>query len=193
MHDIEPFYRWRDNYVAANDPQSPFYGRQYSEFTYHQKVYNYFIHPQWDAFGSSTLYLKILFADYEEGYAIIELIGEWNDCLHNDVMFLKREVIDVLQEGGVNKFILIAENVLNFHGDDDSYYEEWYQEVTDEHGWAVILNVQEHVGNEMRDSNIDQYVQFNEPFNFINWRPHKPERLLEMVEGLLQIATKRIH
>ncbi len=193
MHDIEPFYRWRELYVADRDSRSPFFGRQYSEFTFHQKVYNYFIHPQWDAFGSSTLYLKLLFVDYEEGYAIIELIGEWNDCLHNDVMFLKREVIDVLQEEGVFKFILVAENVLNFHGDDDSYYEEWYEETTDEFGWIVFLNVLPHVGDEMRTTNIDQYVHFGEPFDQINWRPHKPERIYEAIEGLVQTVTKRIY
>ncbi len=27
--------------------------------------------------------MKVLFADYEHGYSIIEFIGEWNDALHN--------------------------------------------------------------------------------------------------------------
>jgi hypothetical protein len=58
-------------------------------------VYDHVIHPQWDNFGS-TLYLKLLFADYDEGYVIIELIGEWNDLLHNDIMFLKRNIIEPL-------------------------------------------------------------------------------------------------
>ncbi|MEJ7675142.1 MAG: hypothetical protein WKF59_21170 [Chitinophagaceae bacterium] len=41
-----------------------FYGREYSEFDFSQTVYNYYIHPQWDEFGSSTLYIKVLMADY---------------------------------------------------------------------------------------------------------------------------------
>ncbi len=24
MHEIEPYYNWRGNYVAADDPESPF-------------------------------------------------------------------------------------------------------------------------------------------------------------------------
>jgi hypothetical protein len=31
--------------------------------------------------GSETLYLKILYADYEAGYVVIEFIGEWNDAI----------------------------------------------------------------------------------------------------------------
>lgn len=48
MHDIEPWWGWRDEYVAEKDSRSPFYGRTYDEFTFTNKVYNYFIHPQWD-------------------------------------------------------------------------------------------------------------------------------------------------
>src|SRR6187551_2386739 len=124
MHTIEPFYNWQHLYIAAEDPDSPFYGREYSEFEFSNTIYNFYIHPQWDDIGSETLYIKILFVDYEEKYAIIELIGEWND--------------------GINKYILIGENVLNFHESDDSYYEEWFEENGDD-GWIVMLNFREHV------------------------------------------------
>ena len=54
-----------------------------SEFEYSNTVYNYYIHPQWDDIGSGTLYMKELYADYENGFAILEFIGEWNDvALH---------------------------------------------------------------------------------------------------------------
>ena len=55
MQDIEPYYNWRHLYTAEEDPQSPFYGRIYSEFEFTHTVYNYYIHPQWDEFGSRTL------------------------------------------------------------------------------------------------------------------------------------------
>jgi hypothetical protein len=193
MHDIEPYYHWREKYIAAEDERSPFYGREYSEFEFSQQVYNYFIHPQWDHFGSPTLYLKVLMADYDEGYAILELIGEWNDCLHNDIMFLKREVIDEMIPAGIYRFILICENVLNFHGDDDAYYEEWYEDVQEEDGWVVLLNTLPHVAEEMRDTGLDHYVHFGSLFSDVNWRPHKPERIYEAIEGLLQQETKRIY
>lgn len=101
MHEIEPFYNWRHIYIAEEDKKSPFYGREYSEFEFTQTVYNYFIHPQWDDFGSRTLYLKIIYTDYELNFAIIEMIGEWNDAIENDIMELKREVIDKLMEHGI--------------------------------------------------------------------------------------------
>ena len=115
MHEIEPHYHWRHLYMAEEDPKSIFFGRTYSEFEFSQTVYNYYIHPQWDEFGSKTLYLKILFVDYDLKFAIIEMIGEWNDAIENDIMEFKREVLDKLMEEGIYKFILIAESVFNFH------------------------------------------------------------------------------
>ncbi len=58
MQDIEPYDNWHYLYTSEEDERSPFYGREYSEFVFTQTVYNYYIHPQWDEFGSSTLYLK---------------------------------------------------------------------------------------------------------------------------------------
>ena len=54
MHTLEPYYAWRNHYVASNDPPSPFFDRTYSEFEYSTKVYNYFIHPQWDSIHAPT-------------------------------------------------------------------------------------------------------------------------------------------
>ena len=192
MHDIEPHYHWRDEYIAAEDERSPFFGRQYSEFQYSQKVYNYFIHPQWDSFGSNTLYAKILYADYDEGYAILELIGEWNDCIHNDVMYLKREVADQMIEEGITKFVLLCENVLNFHGSDDCYYEEWYDDVKDEGGWICILNTLEHVKIEMQDTHIQHYVNMGTQFNDVNWRPHKPKVLYKLVDKMINGQVRQL-
>ena len=122
MHHIEPYFSWQHLYSASDDNLSPFYGREYSEFEYSTTIYNHYIHPQWDDIGSPTLFIKILFADYNEGFAIIELFGEWNDCINNDIMFLKRDIADQLILHGINKFILIGENILNFHSSDDCYY-----------------------------------------------------------------------
>ncbi|MCE2849196.1 MAG: hypothetical protein LW815_08535, partial [Chitinophagaceae bacterium] len=143
MHEIEPFYNWRHVYIADEDQRSPFFGREYSEFHYSQTIYNYYIHPQWDDIGSSTLYIKILFVDYEVGFTIIEMIGEWNDAIENDIMTLKRDIIDQMIAHGIHKFILIAENVLNFHSSDDCYYEEWVDDVIEEGGWVSIIGLPE--------------------------------------------------
>ncbi len=192
MHDIEPHFKWRDRYIASEDEQSPFHGRIYDEFTFTQKVYNYFIHPQWDEFGSQTLYMKILFVDYDEGYAIMEFIGEWNDALHNDIRFLKREIIDVMVAHDINKFILIAENVLNFHGDDNCYYEEWYDDIKEEGGWITFINILDHVEDELKDTQIQYYANFGAHFNEVNWRPHKPKSVFTAVEALVHGDVKRL-
>ena len=104
MHEIEPFYNWRHLYVSEEDERSPFYGRIYSEFEFTQTIYNYYIHPQWDEFGSRTLYMKVLLADYDEHYVVIELFGEWNDAIENDIMILKTgsDRINSLRAGSSN-------------------------------------------------------------------------------------------
>jgi hypothetical protein len=192
MHDIEPYFRWRDRYNATEDEKSPFHGRKHDEFMYTQKVYNYFIHPQWEFFGSSTLYLKALFVDYDEGYAILEFIGEWNDTLHNDIMELKRNVIDAMTKEYISKFILIVENVYNFHGSDDSYYEEWWEDVKDEGGWICFLNPLQHVIEEMENTRLQYYVNFGQDYTLENWRVLKPELVLKAVELLRMESGKQI-
>ncbi|REJ83716.1 MAG: hypothetical protein DWQ44_00260 [Bacteroidetes bacterium] len=183
MQDIEPYYHWREFYISAEDEYSPFHGVEYSEFEFCNTVYNFFIHPQWDQFGSSTLYTKVLFADYEIGYAIMEFIGEWNDALYNDIMFLKREVIEPMIQNGINKFILIGENVLNFHGSDDCYYEEWFQDIED--GWIAAVNFRKHVLSEFYKFNIDSYMVTGGDLDTLNWRTFHPAELFILVENLI--------
>jgi hypothetical protein len=182
MHDIEPYYNWRGYYIASEDPYSPFFEREYSEFEFSSKIYNYYIHPQWDSFGSQTLFMKVLYCHYENGFAIIELIGEWNDLLYNDIMFLKREVIETMMQQGVSKFILIGENILNFHSSDDSYYSEWFEEVNDSDGWIALMNVREHVLSDINSANIDSYFVLGGKLNEVRWRTMNPDQLFESVE-----------
>jgi len=184
MHDIEPYYNWRHIYISEEDQHSPFYGQTYSEFEFSQTVYNYYIHPQWDDFGSRTLYMKVLMADYEEKYAIIELLGEWNDAIENDIMILKREVIDVFEANGINKFIFIAENVLNFHSGDKDYYEEWYEEIADSRGWIVCLNMPEQTQYDFRRAKLDRIIELIE---LPDWRVYKPFHLFKKIDNELTL------
>lgn len=190
MHVIEPYFKWRDEYIASEDEQSPFYGQTYDEFTFSTKVYNYFIHPQWDHFGSQTLYIKVIYVDYAQGFAIMELIGEWNDCLGNDVMYLKREVIDKMIDRDINKFIISCENVLNYHASDDSYYEEWWDDIKDENGWVCLINTFDHVADEMNNERLNYYINYGPEFNNIEWRTTSPQLAFLKVEDVLQRSTK---
>lgn len=187
MQDIEPYYRWRDLYDASLDEGSPFFGREYNEFEFTNTIYNYYIHPQWDDIGSPTLYIKLLFADYEDGFAIIEMIGEWNDAINNDIMTLKRDIADELITQGITRFILIGENVLNFHASDDCYYEEWYDDLAEENGWVVMLNFRQHVRSEMTRSNIDSYFISGGEMDDFNWRIYKPLQLFEKLQKLISL------
>lgn len=179
MHDIEPYFQWRHLYIADEDPKSIFFGQTYSEFEFSQTVYNYYIHPQWDTFGSKTLYIKIIFVAYESNYAIIELIGEWNDAIENDIMQLKREVLDSLMSYGIHKFILIGEYVYNFHNGDRDYYEEWYEELADNEGWAVLVNLHPVAQYDFLQKKLNRYIELME---ITNWRTYKPDDFFQLID-----------
>ena len=183
MHTLEPFYNWQHRYNAEEDDRSPFFGTEHSEFEFINSVYDHVIHPQWDEFGSRTLYIKTLFVDYEEGYAIIEMIGEWNDLLYNDVMLLKRDVIEPMMSHGIVRFILIGENVLNHHPSDEEYYSEWFEEVSDADGWIALLNFREHVRDDLKAANIDRYFLLGGQLDMMDWRTFEPEDLFEKVNS----------
>jgi hypothetical protein len=187
MHTIEPYYNWRHIYISEEDSLSPFYLNEYSEFEFSDKIYNHYIHPQWDNIGSPTLFIKIIYANYDLNCAIIEMIGEWNDCIHNDIMTLKRDIIDHLILNGITKFVLIGENVLNFHYSDDCYYEEWMDEIQD--GWIVAINFHKHVLQEMQQISLDQYLIWGGELDNLDWRTYKPHILIEKIEN---IVNKRL-
>ncbi|MDZ4752207.1 MAG: hypothetical protein SGI87_11360 [Flavobacteriales bacterium] len=183
MHQIEPYYNWKLLYDSSNDPYSPFFEKEYSEFEFTDSIYDHYIHPQWDNMGSSTLFIKIIYANYEDGFAVIELIGEWNDLLYNDIMTLKREIVEQMIKHGIHKFILIGENVLNFHSSDDCYYEEWSEEIADSDGWIALLNFRDYVLDDMAKANIDSYIVLGGKLNELSWRTMNPEQLYELVES----------
>ena len=184
MHQIEPFYRWRDYYIAAQDELSPFYGYTNSLTKYTHKVYNYLIHPEWDSFGSETLYIKLIYVNYEQNFAVLELIGEWNDCISNDIMLIQQEIINKLIEEGVQKIAFIGENVLNFHASDDCYYEAIFDDLGD--GWLVGLNFRDHVIQEFSSYGIATYFQIQGSFEDFNWRKYLPQHLCAAIELSMQ-------
>jgi hypothetical protein len=175
MQNIEPFARWEKLYKSSEDSKSLFFREVHDEFLCRNTIYNHYIHPKWDEFGSKTLYLKLLFVSYEQEFAIIELMGEWNDCLYNDIMHLKRTVVENLVENGIQKFILIGENVLNFHYSDDAYYEDWSNDIDD--GWIMAINFRQHIIEEFDKINLNYYLLYGGKLNSVKWRTLSPIQL----------------
>lgn len=184
MHDIEPYYSWLKYYNPAEDERSPFFGKEYNHDTYSDTIYGYYIDPSWDFMGSETLYVKILYADYLKGFAVIEFLGEWNDAINNDIMYLKRNVLESLMKENISKFILIGENILNFHGSDDSYYEEWFEEVED--GWIAAVAFPEFIQEEFKRYRLDCYINMGGTLQINQWRTMHPQGFFELVDGLIQ-------
>lgn len=185
MHDIEPYYKWRDDYIASEDESSPFFGTVNDEFYFTKRIYNYLIHPQWDEIGSPTLFIKVLYADYDNAFAIIELLGEWNDCVENDIMYLKRNIIDKMLNKGIHKYILLCDNLLVFHAGDEDYYEEWIEDIDEDHGWICLLNTNDPVYSELKSYRRSNYLSFGGELNEINWRLYKPRPLYKLIDGML--------
>jgi hypothetical protein len=126
-------------------------------------------------------------ADYTEQYAIIEMIGEWNDAIENDIMELKREVMEKFMGEGIFKFVLIGENVLNFHSGDKDYYEEWFEEVTDENGWIVMVGMPESSQHDFIKAKLNRYIEL---YDLPNWRIYKPFHLFKKIDNELTARLK---
>jgi hypothetical protein len=93
-------------------------------------------------------------------------------------------VLEPLLQEGIKKFILIGENIMNFHGSDDSYYEEWFDEIED--GWIAAVSFPEFVMEEMKKYRIDQYINMGGTLQLDNWRTLPPHNFFERVDGLIQ-------
>jgi hypothetical protein len=98
-------------------------------------------------------------------------------------MMFKREVIEPMIDCGINHFIFIGENVLNFHASDDAYYEEWFQEV--EEGWIALVNFKEHVLQEFKDQHIDYYLNFGGELDELYWRKLSPVMFFKKVQDII--------
>jgi hypothetical protein len=103
-------------------------------------------------------------------------------------MLLKRQVIDHLLAVGIKHFILIGENVFNFHGSyEDDYYAEWFEEVED--GWIVGLHFAVFVEQEWAKYHVDYYINFGGNLRIPNWRTLKPEMIFAYLQ---HVMSKRL-
>ena len=83
-------------------------------------------------------------------------------------------------EQGISKFILITENVLNFHSSDSEYYEEWNEEIGDQGGWIVAVNMPSQTQYDFHQSKIDRLVHMQE---HLNWRTFQPQHFFQLVDN----------
>lgn len=157
------------------DPNNPFHEVEHSEFYYNRSVYNYLAHPQWDEIGSESLLVKILYADYDKHFAIIELLGVWNDLFENDFKLLAENCLTYLIDAGINQFILIAENVMSIYLEADDYYEAVQEELGE--GWMCLLRPKDHVRKDLDQSGISRYFFWSDALDDLHWRTLKPWEL----------------
>ena len=76
-------------------------------------------------------------------------------------------------------FVLIGENVLNFHGDDDAYYEEWAEDLED--GWLIGMGFREHICLDWDQQGLQRYMHYGESWTDPAWRTRHPLQLYWMI------------
>ena len=104
-------------------------------------------------------------------------------------MLLKRDIIDELSLNGITKFVIIGENVLNFHASDDSYYEEWFED-NGEEGWIIFLNFRQHVLKEFHQHNIDYFFLSGGELDDFNWRRFSPGQVFGNLQKVIEKRLK---
>ncbi|MEM6631489.1 MAG: hypothetical protein AAF694_17540 [Bacteroidota bacterium] len=181
LHHIEPFYGWLNRYNHEADPRSPFHKVEHNLFYFDRSINRIPAHPLWDEIGSESLLVKILYADYSEGFAIIELFGEWNDLFENDFKLLAENCLTYLIDHGITRFILVCENVFHIYPDSDDYYQALQEELGFE-GWMCTLRPRDEVWSEMLQYGIDSYFYRSPLLDEVPWRKIPPLQLYRMVE-----------
>jgi hypothetical protein len=68
---------------------------------------------------------------------------------------------------------------LNFHSSDDSYYEEWKEQLEDEHGWVTVLNMPDQSKYDFKKARLTNYIELNE---LPQWRTIKPEVVFQLID-----------
>lgn len=185
MHQVEPHFGWLKHYENERDPHSPFRDVEHSEFYFDRQVYDYLAHPLWDTIESEGLLVKILYVHYEQGYAILELFGVWNDLLENDYRLFYENCLQYLIEAGVNRFIFIAENILNIYVDQDDYYDAVLDEL--DGGWICLLRPRPHVLQEIAEYDLDQYFFHSPELDLLPWRTLKPWVVYQSVADRMRL------
>ena len=79
---------------------------------------------------------------------------------------------------------MIGENIFNFHGSDDLYYEEWFEEVED--GWIAAVNFPDFIQREFERYKLDVYINMGGTLQIPQWRTLAPTRFFELVKALIQ-------
>jgi hypothetical protein len=190
LRDIEPFFGWLALYSHEHDERSPFHDVEHNLFYYDRSINHIPAHPLWDDFGSESLLLKILFANYDRGYAIVELFGEWNDLYDNDFKLLAENCLTHLIDQGIDKFILICENVFHCYLDADDYYQALSEEL--EGGWICTLRPRQAVREEMEAYDIAPYFYWSPLLDELPWRRLKPHQLYELVDSRMRKVLGRL-
>lgn len=181
MFEVEPFYGWLHLYDPEADEYSPYYGVEHNLFEFDRSIYDMPAHPLWEDFDSENLLMKILYADYTKGYCIIELIGEWNDLQFNDFRLMRDNCLQLLKDAGINRFILICENVFSAFLEMQDYYEEFTEDLYPD-GYLHLLKARPLVLEEFTRYGISAFVNWSQEIDSMNWRKMHPDQILTLIE-----------
>ena len=182
LADIEPYYGWLGYYDPELDTRNPF-GLRDAEAPDDaaRYLYTFEANPRWESIGSESLLAKVLYANYDEHFAVIELMGEWNDLFENDWRLLTENCLDWMLEQGITQFILLCENVFHIYLDSDDYYEAFAERNADV--WVCLLRAREEVLAELERYRLSGYFYWNSQFDDLRWRKMKPWELFAQVKS----------
>jgi hypothetical protein len=184
FHEIEPFYGWLSLYNHEQDPHSPFHEVEHNLFYFDRSINSIPAHPLWDTIGSESLLIKILYASYDEGFAVIELFGEWNDLYDNDYKLLAENCLTYLIDHGIRHFILVCENVFHAYLESDDYYEALQEEL--EEGWICLLRPRRELLEELEEYGMAHYFYHSPMLDEVAWRKLKPVQLFQLVASRMR-------
>jgi hypothetical protein len=107
-------------------------------------------------------------------------------------MYFKNEILDKLANKGIYKFIIAMDNVYNFHSDEDDYYMEFYEDISEYNGFLCFINTFDHVAKEMERARLQYYINFGAHLNDIDWRIKSPHHVLKEIEKAMKKPLRQL-
>jgi len=106
----------------------------------------------------------------------------------NDYKLLAENCLTFLLDHGINRFILICENVFHAYFETDDYYEALQEELDE--GWITLVRPRQNVLEELASYNLSHYFYHSPMLDELNWRKFKPYQLFALIESRITRLLK---
>jgi hypothetical protein len=104
----------------------------------------------------------------------------------NDFKLFTENCLLAFTAAGIDKFILICENVFNIYLENDEYYNAFQDEIPD--GWIALIRARDAVLEEITRYGLSGVFYWTKELDLMSWRKMKPDDIFEKINVSMRKA-----